>query len=454
MNHNEYSFFFNKKIISEHQESSIFLLTDLIFNQLNRSSRNVAIRKLSLNNILTNLIITYLNGHYLVISKSSNDYTNYSWYGLNHYTFRLTIGWVETLLREGYLNQVIGFYNPESGEGKRSRINASEKLISSLNEIKNNKENFSSLHYTKNILLKDKDKRLIKYSPSGRLIEKINFLNEYNELIRGSEIISQVNINTLSQLNHSLLSDNSFISFYHALQIEAFLCRGLPTPTAIPLIITLDNNLMLNKKIDGQIYRVFNQGKFTRGGRFYGGSYQQLNESDRARILINNLPVIEVDYSAFHLNMLYNLTGKQFNEDPYSAVDKPEIRPILKVLCLIVINSQNKSQALKALRDVIQKNWEFLKLKRIYRLDEKELLRKFESVHAGISNYFCSGIGLKLMYKDSEIAESVLKHFTKKEIPCLCVHDSFIVPVQHNEEMKQVMNDIYKKLIGFDAKLK
>ena len=120
---------------------------------------------------------------------------------------------------------------------------------------------------------------------------------------------------------------------------------------------------------------------------------------------------------------------------------------------MIAINSKDKSQALRALRDTIRKNWEFQKLKRVYQLDEKELLRKFEGVHAGISNYFCSGIGLKLMYRDSQIAEDVLKHFTKREIPCLCVHDSFLLPVQHKEELKSVMNEVYKNHMGFDAKL-
>jgi hypothetical protein len=90
----------------------------------------------------------------------------------------------------------------------------------------------------------------------------------------------------------------------------------------------------------------------------------------------------------------------------------------------------------------------------MYQLDEKELLRKFESVHCNISNYFCSGIGLKLQYRDSEIAECILKHYTRQGIPCLCVHDSFLVPVQYKEELKLVMNEAYKKHIGFDAKLK
>jgi len=57
MNPLEYSLFFNKKIVSEYFDSPISLLTDLIFTQLNSSSRNIIIRKLSLNNILTNIII-------------------------------------------------------------------------------------------------------------------------------------------------------------------------------------------------------------------------------------------------------------------------------------------------------------------------------------------------------------------------------------------------------------
>jgi hypothetical protein len=202
------------------------------------------------------------------------------------------------------------------------------------------------------------------------------------------------------------------------------------------------------------LYRVFNNQSWSQGGRFFGSTYQQLSEEDRKKILINNSPVVEVDYSAFHLHMLYHLSNKQFDADPYALVDRPEVRPILKVLCLIIINSKDKSQALRAFRDEIRKNYEFQKLKKIYKLDEKELLRKFESVHIRISNYFCSGIGLRLQYKDSQLAESILKYFTKREIPCLCVHDSFIVPENHKAELIEQMKSVYKKRFGFDAKLK
>ena len=223
----------------------------------------------------------------------------------------------------------------------------------------------------------------------------------------------------------------------------------------IPLLVTLESRLLFNKELQGQLLRIFNNGKFTQGGRFYGGSYQQLKESDRAKITINGSPVIEVDYSAYHLNMIYNLTGKQFDEDPYTRVlDIPEARPILKLVCLIAINSQNKSQALKALRKEIRKNPTLEKLKRIYQLDETQLLRKFESVHFKISNYFYNNIGIRLQFLDSEITESILKYFTSREIPCLSVHDSFLVPGKYEDELKAVMRGTYKSKFKYDIKVK
>jgi len=61
---------------------------------------------------------------------------------------------------------------------------------------------------------------------------------------------------------------------------------------------------------------------------------------------------------------------------------------------------------------------------------------------------------LKLQYIDSQLAESVLKHFTSRDIPCLCVHDSFIVPKKYGDELEGVMKDTYKSKINYDIKVK
>lgn len=453
MNPFDYSFSYNKRIISDNIDSPINRLTETIFQELNSYSRLEHTRKLALNNLLCNLIISFTNSRYLIVSKNPNEYSIYNKFGLNFYTYRLIIGWINLLLSEGYIKQIRGYYDNEIGKGRRTRLFSDERLISLLGEFKNDIQDFDFVNYKPSLILKDKNKNLIVYSLSGRIREVINFLNEYNEFIQGVQIKLPLDNDFFRTCNfcyHPLINEH-YINIYHTIGG----IRYTQDRAGIPLLITLGAKDLLFKKLQGQLYRVYNNGKFTEGGRFYGASYQQLNKDDRAKILINNSSVTEVDYSSFHLNILYHKTKKQFEGDPYlKVIDNPELRPLLKLVSLIAVNSQNPAQALRAIKDEIRKNIELQKLKRIYKLDEKDLLRKFESTHFRISNYFYSGIGIKLQNLDSQIAETVLKYFTRREIPCLCVHDSFLVSSEHGAELKETMNAVYKKHLGFEAELK
>ena len=53
--------------------------------------------------------------------------------------------------------------------------------------------------------------------------------------------------------------------------------------------------------------RVFGRGLFERGGRFYGGWWQNIPSAYRSVISITGKPTIEMDYSQYHPNILYNL---------------------------------------------------------------------------------------------------------------------------------------------------
>jgi len=87
-------------------------------------------------------------------------------------------------------------------------------------------------------------------------------------------------------------------------------------------------------------------------------------------------------------------------------------------------------------------------------LDERKLMQKIFDTHKSISSYFNSGKGVGMQYLDSCIAEAVLMHFTKQGIPCLCVHDSFIVAERYKDELGDTMKEEYKRLIGFKCKIK
>jgi hypothetical protein len=68
--------------------------------------------------------------------------------------------------------------------------------------------------------------------------------------------------------------------------------------------------------------RIFSGGSWKSGGRFYGGWWQRLPGKWRQRIrIIDDEPIVELDYSGLHIIMLYAIEGidywKEFGEDPY-----------------------------------------------------------------------------------------------------------------------------------------
>lgn len=58
-----------------------------------------------------------------------------------------------------------------------------------------------------------------------------------------------------------------------------------------------------------QLYRIFNNGTFEDGGRFYGGWWQSIGEDTRRNICIDGEETIELDYEALHARLLHHQSG-------------------------------------------------------------------------------------------------------------------------------------------------
>ena len=67
--------------------------------------------------------------------------------------------------------------------------------------------------------------------------------------------------------------------------------------------------------------------------------------------------------------------------------------------------------------------------------------RKLKRKHPLIQNYLCSDQGVHLMSIDGAIAAKAVNHFTNKNEPVLCIHDSFICREQFKDELIQAMNE-------------
>lgn len=71
-----------------------------------------------------------------------------------------------------------------------------------------------------------------------------------------------------------------------------------------------------------------------------------------------------------------------------------------------------------------------------------------------LSPYLLSSVGLQLQYMDAQIAERVLLHFAKMQVPCLSMHDSFIVMSHYQDELREVMTSAFTEVAGVAPKMK
>lgn len=198
------------------------------------------------------------------------------------------------------------------------------------------------------------------------------------------------------------------------------------------------------------LYRIFNNGDaegkgFKHGGRFYGGWWEGIPSEYRKKITINGKHTAEIDYSGYHPRMLYAIEGIDLGKrDPYlpNGLNK-KWRDFGKLAFTKLLNGKKRLAEPDDYDDkAIGMSWH-------------ELLIIMEHYHAPIVKYFRTGYGLELMRKDSDIAERILLHFSKRDIPCLPIHDSFIVHHAHAEELWDIMlkeyqmvfeQNIYKKI--------
>jgi hypothetical protein len=203
----------------------------------------------------------------------------------------------------------------------------------------------------------------------------------------------------------------------------------------------------LNQEI---LYRTFNRNSFSKGGRAFGATYQRLPSLMRKGIHINNEKTVEIDYSAYHIRMLYHLNGIDYTEDPYIVCGGEKYRKAFKCASLVIINAKDEAEAKSAIRDKLIDS-------RIPFPDVKEplnwMVSRFKEAHQPIANYICSDYGINLQNTDSHIMNSILMSLMDKKILGLSLYDSVIVAEQHEDVLREAMIGEYEKVMGFKPRL-
>ncbi len=190
-----------------------------------------------------------------------------------------------------------------------------------------------------------------------------------------------------------------------------------------------------------QLYRVFNEGRFDRGGRFYGGWWMGLSKAARASITIDGEPVVELDFKAFYPRLCYDLEGVELDPsiDPYEVpalkgrVDRKALKVALNQLIAVgpgVTPRRPQGANIPS------------------RLPYRAVLGALETQHPAMRPWLRQARSLELQRIDSEIAGGVLRYMTTERArPVLPVHDSFVVARRDEAALGEAMARSYRAVV-------
>ena len=185
------------------------------------------------------------------------------------------------------------------------------------------------------------------------------------------------------------------------------------------------------------MHRLFNDGRWDRGGRFYGAWWVGVRAKDRARILIDGEETVELDFAASQPRLAFHLEGHPLGpeDDPYMLAGHPrKLREAAKIGFGQLVASDPDMRPIR-------------------RPEHKHLfptasgytafLAELETAWSAIGPWLRSGRSLELQFIESGITDSIIAALTEQGIPCLPIHDSFIVPRSAEVTLGRLMREVY-----------
>ena len=182
--------------------------------------------------------------------------------------------------------------------------------------------------------------------------------------------------------------------------------------------------------------RIFSQGSFNKGGRYYS-QIQNLRSETRPYIYLNGEPTIEIDYSSLHPALLYAKVNKPIPAGDAYAIEGFE-RDEVKVAFNVMLNRTGTPET--AHKSIVEYVYDDVN-------KAKALTKAILTKHHEIHDSFNTGAGIELQRKDSDIVTKLLTYFVKNNISIITVHDSAIVPVRHIQALKMLMTEVYLEVV-------
>jgi hypothetical protein len=399
--------------------------------------------------VILDLYVNWLGDpdRYISYHRATGAYRRGSRYNYINVSHKI-VDVIDALAALDYIESHPGFNDREGIEGSRlPRIKATDKLISFIKDDHQlSREHIAKYKNVECIILRD----WVKKEINGKTVERKEDI-EYDDKPR------------TRTMRKDLMSYNELL-WRTSIEIPD---KDSPL---IQKIIEANRSKKRRSRPytfndpDYFVRRVFSNGSWDQGGRYHGGWWQRIPSDLRACIAIDGAKdrSVEVDYSGLHIALLYAIEGINYyteckgeddsKPDPYRLDEyeqSPRMRGLLKQVLLSAINAEDRLGGVRATQKEINFDpdtfgW-FNKDKSIELTD---VIEKFLEKHTPIKHYFYSGEGIKLQNVDSLIAEEVINHFTKLNVPILFIHDSFLCSSIHSNELIQVMNRSFKGIVN------
>ena len=355
------------------------------------------------------------------IHKHNNYYSSNPRYRDPNLTYKMTMAAFDGLQ---LLNLIVvtkdGYYDRTKLQGGLTRYRAREELLEILNEMPEH----PAIHIKPNL---DAETILLRNEIDGRKV-----LVDYEE-----DAFTDKARNNLRTINQC------FIRHWVDLRI---LDKDVLTLQERLFDDTEKQPIDLTKRT---LVRIFSNNSFEEGGRFYRGWWQNVPSEYRPFITIDSKATSEHDYSQLNPNMIYSVYNKELgSEDAYSRVAGPEHRDVVKqafnAMFQATTTLDRKPDGIEL--DAIGMSW-------------KELKEEILNAHKPIKDYFFKGLGNRLQFEDSIIAENIMLQFAKMDAPALPIHDSFIMHHgfstygELEEAMRRAFHDRFHRDIGISKDL-
>lgn len=331
-------------------------------------------------------------------------------------TFSMLEKLVKALARHDLIVHVPGNFAREKGfQSHLPRIVAFDELTHFLDEQCG--WHFGLLRFhekTETVQLKsEKDeegkRHLIEYKPNKETIKQQQLLAEYNSFIRNQRVMVPGFLEMIPDLIHTR--------------------------------------------------RVFNNNSWQSHGRLYGGRYQQLNEDQRSKIIINGEPTIELDIKSCHPTMAYAEIGidwyRQSNQDIY---EKEGVavwpRDLVKRCVSTLFNAKSKQSAVSSLYDKQREEGIVEAAGMVpYKGWATDLVNDCFNSFVDLQPLFYKERGNHFMYKEGNICMAVIEACLEQNIPILTLHDSFICNLKDAVFLEQIIKSKFYSLVGVNCQI-